>query len=224
MGVVYALLILIGWGTHLVYSLLYQQLELTDLTLWFHLLLQTWLFTGLFITAHDAMHGTVAKNKMVNNTLGALASMLYAGLWYPKLLKKHYLHHLHPGTAQDPDYTVGSQNFFAWWYRFMIQYITVWQVLIMAVLFNIGLIWFNESRLFLLWILPSVLSTYQLFYFGTFLPHRLPHADAMAPHMARSQPRNHLIAMITCYFFGYHFEHHASPRTPWWQLYRIKQR
>jgi beta-carotene/zeaxanthin 4-ketolase len=105
----------------------------------------------------------------------------------------------------------------------MIQYITVWQVLIMAVLFNIGLIWFNEPRLFLLWILPSVLSTFQLFYFGTYLPHRLPHSDTMTPHMARSQPRNHLVAMLTCYFFGYHYEHHASPRTPWWKLYRIKQ-
>jgi beta-carotene ketolase (CrtW type) len=28
--------------------------------------------------------------------------------------------------------------------------------------------------------------------------------------------------MISCYFFGYHFEHHESPQTPWWRLYQSK--
>ncbi|RZL43682.1 MAG: fatty acid desaturase, partial [Pedobacter sp.] len=27
---------------------------------------------------------------------------------------------------------------------------------------------------------------------------------------------------ITCYFFGYHLEHHQKPATPWWQLYKSK--
>ena len=223
MGILYAIVILLSWGIHLIYILIYQRIDPTDLWFWFHILLQTWLFTGLFITAHDAMHGTIAKKKFINNTLGALSSILYAGLWYPKLKTKHYLHHLDPGTAQDPDYTTGNQNFFVWWFQFMRQYITIWQILIMAGLFNIGLIWFNEIQLIVLWIVPSVISTFQLFYFGTYVPHRLPHTDSMNPHKARSQRRNHLISLLTCYFFGYHYEHHASPRTPWWRLYRIKQ-
>ncbi len=223
MGIFYAIVILLSWGLHLIYILLKQDIDLQSFWFWLHLLLQTWLFTGLFITAHDSMHGTVAKNKFINNAMGALASIFYAGLWYPKLKAKHYLHHLHPGTASDPDYTTGNQNFFVWWFQFMKQYITVWQILIMAGLFNIGLIWFNEKQLIVLWIIPSILSTFQLFYFGTYVPHRLPHTDAMKPHKARSQPHNHFMALLTCYFFGYHFEHHASPRTPWWRLYSIKQ-
>jgi len=105
----------------------------------------------------------------------------------------------------------------------MKQYITIWQILIMAGLFNIGLIWFDEKQLIVLWIVPSVLSTFQLFYFGTYVPHHLPHTDDMKPHQARSQQQNHLVALLTCYFFGYHFEHHVSPRTPWWRLYSIKR-
>jgi beta-carotene ketolase (CrtW type) len=44
----------------------------------------------------------------------------------------------------------------------------------------------------------------------------------MRPHNSRTQPNNHLLAMLSCYFFGYHFEHHAYPRTPWWRLYQRK--
>lgn len=222
MGIFYAALILLSWGGHLIYMLLVQPVDLADLGFWFHMLLQTWLFTGLFITAHDAMHGTVSKNRFINNSFGAVCSMFYAGLWYPRLCQKHYPHHLTPGTSQDPDYTTGNQNFFVWWSHFMMQYITIWQFLVMALLFNIGLIWFTELQLIVLWIIPSVLSTFQLFYFGTYLPHRLPHTEAMGVHKARSLPRNHLVALLTCFFFGYHLEHHESPRTPWWQLYRIK--
>jgi beta-carotene ketolase (CrtW type) len=223
MGIIYTIVILVFWGMHQVYILLYQRIDPADLGFWLHLLIQTWLFTGLFITAHDAMHGTVTKNNFINNALGSIASFLYAGLWYPKLKAKHYLHHMAPGTAKDPDYTIRNQNFFVWWFRFMRQYITIWQILVMAGLFNIGLIWFNELHLIVFWIIPSVLSTFQLFYFGTYVPHRLPHTDSMKPHNARSQRHNHFMALLTCYFFGYHYEHHASPRTPWWLLYRIKQ-
>ena len=72
-------------------------------------------------------------------------------------------------------------------------------------------------------ILATVLGTLQLFYFGTYLPHRRPDTPDMAPHHARTQPRNHLWAMLSCYFFGYHWEHHQSPGTPWWRLWRVKE-
>jgi len=188
-----------------------------------HILIQTWLFTGLFITGHDAMHGTVSRVKWLNNGLGFVITLLYAGLWYPTLVKKHHLHHKHSGTTDDPDYSAANQNFLYWWFSFMKQYLTWWQFIIMAVLFNIGLIFFDELQLIVLWIVPAMASTFQLFYFGTYLPHRLPHNHNMDPHNARSLKRNHLWAMISCYFFGYHYEHHASPHTPWWKLYSIKK-
>ena len=68
-------------------------------------------------------------------------------MWYPTLRKKHYLHHIHVGTEKDPDYHTGNQNFFVWWFNFMKQYLTIWQLLIMAAIFNIGLLFFNELQL-----------------------------------------------------------------------------
>ena len=223
MGVFIAVLIILSWAAHLLYVLLFQAVDLSQISFWLHLLLQSWLFTGLFITAHDSMHGTVSRNRTLNYLLGFLSTMLYAGMWYPMLIKKHGMHHASPGTEEDPDYHVGNQNFFVWWFSFMKAYITIWQIIIMAVLFNVGLIFFTELQLIVLWIIPAFLSTFQLFYFGTFLPHRLPHTPEMLPHNARTQKRNHLWAFLSCYFFGYHSEHHASPRTPWWQLYKTKQ-
>ncbi len=60
------------------------------------------------------MHGSASKNRYVNHGLGTVASLLYAGMWYPNLLQKYKLHHLYPATDRDPDYTAGSQNFFVW--------------------------------------------------------------------------------------------------------------
>ena len=222
MGTFIAILVILSWAAHLLYILLFQAVDLTEISFWLHLLLQSWLFTGLFITAHDSMHGTVSHNRTLNYFSGFLSTMLYAGMWYPMLIKKHRAHHAWPGTKKDPDYHVGNQNFFVWWFSFMKAYLTIWQIIIMAVLFNVGLIFFTELQLIVLWIIPAFLSTFQLFYFGTYLPHRLPHTEEMLPHNARTQRRNHLWAFVSCYFFGYHSEHHDSPRTPWWQLYKTK--
>lgn len=92
----------------------------------------------------------------------------------------------------------------------------------MAAIFNILLIFFTELQLIIFWVIPSILATFQLFYFGTFLPHKLPHTENMEPHNSRTLPRNHFWAFISCYFFGYHSEHHSSPETPWWRLYQVK--
>lgn len=222
MGVFIALLVIISWALHLAYMLLLQPVNLLDVWFWVHMLIQTWLFTGLFITAHDSMHGTISANRKLNNVIGFSATLLFAGMWYPMLIKKHKMHHINPGTALDPDYYTGKQNFFAWWFSFMKAYVTIWQILIMAGLFNLGLLYFSEIQLIVLWIIPSILATFQLFYFGTYLPHRLPHTTEMGIYKSRTLKKNHLWAMLSCYFFGYHYEHHASPQTPWWKLYQTK--
>lgn len=222
MGTLIALIILGIWGGHLWYSLMFVEVSLTNPFLYLHILFQTWIFTGLFITAHDAMHGGVAANKQLNKTIGFLSAILYAGMWYPMLLRNHKLHHQFPGTEKDPDYNAQSQNFWKWWFRFMMKYLTVYQIVFMAVAFNVLKIWFTDLQLLILWVLPSILSTFQLFYFGTYLPHRLPHTHEMNPHNARSQKVNHLWAFLSCYFFGYHYQHHESPRTPWWKLYKTR--
>lgn len=223
MGIIIGTTVILLWLGHLLYLLLGAEINFQSPLLYLLVLIQTFLYTGLFITAHDSMHGSVARNRKVNNFIGHLATTLFAFLSYRQLSKKHYLHHRFPATDDDPDFSPHSNNFFVWWFIFMKNYVTWWQLLFMAVAFNILLIWFSEIRLILFWVLPAILSTFQLFFFGTYLPHRRPFSEKMRPHNSRSQPKNHLAAMLSCYFFGYHWEHHESPTTPWWRLYRMKK-
>jgi len=224
MGVVIALTVLLCWLGHLVYSLLGAPLSAVSGYSYVHVLIQTYLYTGLFITGHDAMHGLVNSSRKVNDLFGWIASIFFAGLSYRKLRENHYLHHQFPASEKDPDYYMGSQNVFVWWFVFLKRYATVWQFLFMAVVFNVLKIWIDTPRLIVFWIVPAILSSFQLFFVGTYLPHRKPHEGTMEPHRARSQKGPHWWAMLSCYFFGYHWEHHEIPRIPWWQLYREKDR
>ncbi|MFA7288577.1 MAG: fatty acid desaturase [Melioribacteraceae bacterium] len=222
MGILIAFIVILTWFSHLFYMLVYLEPSYTSVSFYLHILLQTYLYTGLFITAHDSMHRTVSNNKVINKLIGQISTFLYAGLSYNRLIKNHFKHHKTPGTKDDPDYNIKSQNFFIWWGTFMIRYATIWQLLVMAVAFNILKIYIPEINLWFYWIIPAILSSIQLFYFGTYLPHKEPHSHDMEPHNARTQKKNHLWAMISCYFFGYHFEHHETPNTPWWKLYQLK--
>ncbi len=66
---------------------------------------QTWLSVGLFIVAHDSMHGSLAPFRpRLNLAVGRLALALYAGFSFDRLAPKHFAHHRHPGTAEDPDF------------------------------------------------------------------------------------------------------------------------
>ncbi|MFZ1321346.1 MAG: fatty acid desaturase [Ignavibacteria bacterium] len=221
MGILIAGAIIFSWIIHLFYLLTISEISLSDPTIYIRLLLQTYLCTGMFITAHDAMHRNVSKNKYINNTVGFVTSFLFAGINFKALLKNHLIHHRSPTSEDDPDFNVNSQNFLFWWIKFLKNYTSIGQILIMAILFNILILYFNKTNVITFWLIPPILSTLQLFYFGTYLPHRHPENSLHSPHFARSQKKNHLWAMLSCYFFGYHFEHHSSPKTPWWKLYKI---
>jgi len=222
MGLLIAFLVILAWVGHLIFSLVYISPDFTSPWMYFHVLLQGYLFTGLFITGHDAMHGTVTENRTINQLVGWLATFLFAGLLYNKLTKNHGLHHQYPAQEKDPDFYTKSQNFFKWFGVFMYRYVTIWQILIMAGIYNILLIWFDDANLLVFWITPALLGTLQMFYFGVFVPHKRPHKENMKPYNARTQNKNHIKAMLSCYFFGYHYEHHDSPRVPWWKLHKKK--
>ncbi len=222
MGLIIAISIYLAWLGHLLYILLLAPVNPASPVFYLHILLQGYLFTGLFITGHDAMHGTVSSNRKVNDLAGWIATLSFAFLSYGRLRKNHYLHHQYPGTEKDPDFNSKSNNFFLWWVKFMLRYTTWWQLLLIAITFNVLAIWFSDWRLISFWIIPVVLGTLQLFFFGTYLPHRRPHKEEMGRHKSRTQSRNHLWAMLSCYFFGYHREHHETPTTPWWKLYMVK--
>ena len=222
MGVTIALLIIFIWGSHLFYILSSVSVNPLDPVFYIHILLQAYFYTGLFITAHDAMHKTVSRKRIINKLIGGTASFLFAGLSYNRLVENHMKHHKFAGTENDPDFSVHHSNFILWWLQFMYRYTTLTQLIVMGAVFNLLDIWFDQISIWFFWVIPAFLGTLQLFYFGTYLPHKRPHSHSMEPHKARSQKKNHLLAMLSCYFFGYHFEHHEHPHIPWWQLYRIK--
>lgn len=222
MGIFISIIIIVSWGAHLLYSLYSVPVSIKDPFMYLNILIQAYLYTGLFITAHDAMHGSISSNKNINKWIGRICAFLFAGLSYKKLIQNHRDHHTYPGTDKDPDYYTGSRNFFVWWFVFMKRYVTILQLIIMAIIFNVLKFYFPESSIWMFLVIPAFLSTFQLFYFGTYLPHRQPHTHDMQPHNARTQKRNHFFAMISCYFFGYHSEHHSSPKTPWWKMYTLK--
>ena len=224
MGLIIGISIILLWAGHLFFALDFVNVDYLSPVFYLHILLQAYLYTGLFITGHDAMHGAVHSNRKINNVVGYLSVFFYAGMSYRKLVKNHYLHHRFPAEGKDPDFYTRSQNFWIWWAVFFGRYLTVIQLVVMAVFFNLLIIWFDKAAVISFWVIPAFLSTFQLFYVGTYLPHKRPHLDSMKPHNARTQRRNHLWAMLSCYFFGYHHEHHETPFVPWWQLYKAKNR
>jgi len=216
LGLLFATIVISCWLVSTI-LLMRWQFNWSNPMVYLLILVQMHLYTGLFITAHDAMHGTVYPKPIINKVVGQTCTLFYAAFWYPKLYTKHHLHHSHVHTEHDPDYHHG--NFISWYFRFIRNYLSIWQVVFMAILFNVLKIWVPQPNLILFWVLPSLMSTLQLFYFGTYLPHKGEHDNH---HHSTSQRKNHFVAFFTCYFFGYHYEHHDSPGTPWWLLWKAK--
>lgn len=215
-GVFIACLVIAAWASGFI-LLMNMEVSFQNPLTYLFILVQMHLYTGLFITAHDAMHGTVSSHKGLNNAIGQICTALYAAFPFKRLYQKHHQHHRHVHTSDDPDFYEGG--FWKWYFNFMKEYLSWQQILIMALTFNVLKLWFSELNLVLFWVLPSLLSTLQLFYFGTWLPH---HGEHQNIHQSGTQKKNHLLAFLSCYFFGYHYEHHDSPGIPWWKLWMLK--
>lgn len=190
--------------------------------------LQTWLSVGLFIVAHDAMHGSLAPRwPRLARAIGALCVALYAGFSYERLRGAHRRHHEAPGTAADPDFHAEQpHSFWPWLLRFFRGYFKLrqfaWLTAVLATYLVLGA---RPLNLALFWGLPAVLSALQLFVVGTWLPHRHrireghdPAGDFMDEGRARSLDVGWLPSLLACFHFGLHREHHAHPHVPWWRL------
>jgi beta-carotene/zeaxanthin 4-ketolase len=196
---------------------------------------RTFIQTGLFIVAHDAIHGSVLPgHRRVNQGFGQLALALYALLPYQKLAHHHWQHHLQPGRLGDPDFHDGVRDRLgAWYLKFMQEYLDFRQKVVlffgMKVLFLTLYLGFDVpiANLCLFWVLPIFLSSMQLFYFGTYLPHRsagkaTPTSHHQNSHNAVSSNYPIVWSFLTCYHFGYHWEHHEYPSLPWYRLPAVR--
>jgi len=185
-------------------------------------LLQAWLSTGLFITAHDCMHGSFAPGRTrLTRAVGRTALMMYAAIDYDRMMPNHFAHHRHVGTRDDPDFdAVNPTRPLPWFRHFFTGYYTHWQIIrIVAVLSVYQLCGASLVNILVFWAIPALLALAQLFYFGTFLPHRHNDETFVDRHNARSNSFSPLLSVITCFHFGgYHHEHHLHPHVPWWAL------
>lgn len=183
-----------------------------------------WLSVGLFIVSHDAIHGSLAPGRPhINRTFGRVVTTLYAGFDYDRLKENHDKHHVAPGTEHDPDFSADNPVAFVPWFKeFFLRHFG-WRPLIFVnavVLVYWLILGASTLNLVLFYGIPALGSAVQLFYFGTYRPHRHGTDHFADSHRARSSGYGWLKSLLTCYHFGYHHEHHLYPQEPWWRLPR----
>jgi beta-carotene/zeaxanthin 4-ketolase len=225
-GLLVAMTIAILWIGSLVFLSFIDIVRLSPGLILLGILGRIFIQTGIFIVAHDAIHGSICpRNRKLNDAIGQFAVTLYALLDYQQLAVNHWQHHLQPGQASDPDFH--DCNRFIWYLRFMKGYLNLRQIIIqflglgtILIVLHVGL-HIPVSNLFLFWILPIFFSTMQLFYFGTYLPHRASNPENS--HQATSSNYSLVWSFLTCYHFGYHWEHHEYPFLAWYDLPSVRQ-
>ncbi len=220
-GAAVAIIIILSWLASLSLCL---QLDMAQLPLGLvvgSIMLRTFLQTGLFITTHEAIHGHLSRHLQLNAAIGQIAANLYALLRYRTLRVNHQQHHAAPATDHDPDFHPGP--YWQWYLQFMGHYLSTvqfWATFVGITVIFWPLMWLGIPmlNLVLFWILPIALSSLQLFTFGVYLPHRPiaeGYCDLTHTHLNNSGV---VLSFITCYHFGYHWEHHRYPHVPWYQL------
>ncbi len=227
-SLVWALLILVAWGLSLIATVRLPIDATWSSASWLLplVLIRAFLQTGLFIVAHDAMHGSLLPGaRCWNDRIGRLALALYAWLPWERCCRNHRLHHESPGGSGDPDHhDVHQPGLLRWYLRFMASYLSPSQMgaLLSSWLLTLLLMGPQSphclSSLMLFWILPLLLSSLQLFVIGTYLPHRQSAARSGDRHHAASLAWPEVLSFLACFHFGYHWEHHADPQLPWHRL------
>ncbi len=226
--------IFLGWLVSLITLLLAHPAQWPAPAILLAVAGRTFLQTGLFILGHDAMHRILVPGRpALNDGLGRLALVLYAGLPYGPCRRQHLRHHRSPGSRRDPDFRFASgDGALRWYVRFMGNYLSWKQLALLLIT------WITAAALLLeldpqrminvvaFWVLPLVLSSFQLFLFGTYLPHRSQGSGPLpaGSHAVRSLGYSHLFSLLACYHFGYHWEHHAYPAVPWFRLPELRRR
>lgn len=228
-GVTLALAVMAVWLAAHVYGVFFLNLAGATWPLIICLAgLLTWLSVGLFIVAHDAMHGSLAPYRpRLNWLFGQIALGLYAGFRFSPLNREHHLHHRYSGTADDPDFDERPPHgYWAWYSAFMTHYFGLRELigLTMLIAIYVAVLGADMANLLTFWAAPALLSSLQLFTFGTYLPHRPADVAFTDRHRTHSNDLPVWLSLLTCFHFGYHHEHHDQPSVPWWRLPAARQR
>ena len=221
-GLLFALLVIGLWLVTLRHALFRHTLNPWTTPLLF--LAVNHLYTGLLITAHDAIHGTVCSLKSVNDGIGRFCLMVFAGFDYDFLREEHWRHHSHAGLLhQDPDFHRGDASIPQWFLGFILHYVSLAQVVkLHVIIYTLFFLGAPMQNLIVFNALGGMSSAMILFYYGTYIPHRPDPPALEKPEGFRTLDKakdTRLTSFLKCYNFGCHKEHHANPRVPWWALY-----
>lgn len=223
-GIKLAFLICSGWLVSLLVALILPVDKGHPIVVIVAVGLRTFLQTGLFIVAHDAMHGSLAiEQPKLNRQIGHWCLVFYAGLSFSACKANHQRHHLAPATEMDPDFGgLNNTSVLNWYLNFLSNYLCAQQLLKLGLIWTFFYLFANKFSpqpgvsIGIFCILPLVFSSLQLFLFGTYLPHRK--TDPLKSEQTRSLYLPTLLSIASCYHFGYHREHHDNPTVPWFQL------
>ena len=191
------------------------------------LLARVQLNTGIFIISHDSMHGVLFKNNIYwNDFIGKIMLFCYAALPYDQLSLMHQRHHHNPTGSADPDFPNSpSDGLFSWYKQFMFSYLGTSQMLSLISIWCLLALMLGPNSIYnilLFCILPLFLSSFQLFIFGTYLPHRKLHSNLVIHTRSIDLPV--WLSLLACYHFGYHQEHHDHPTLSWFELPAARKR
>ena len=203
-----------GWAIHESTTLInYDISSHSNIESIFKIMTLTWQYVGLFIIAHDLHHDR--NPKKYDTILGKICLLFYGGFLLEDFSEKHRLHHECPGSINkndcaDPDFYDG--NIILWYLNFMKRYINLKQTIVQLTFYffykNIGI---TEENMILFWALPSVLASFQLFFYGTYLPHG-------KDGEIKNTNLPTWLQTLTSYNFGYHVKHHSNPEIKWQDL------
>ncbi len=173
------------------------------------------------------MHGVLFKNNIYwNDIIGKFMLFCYAALPYDQLFLMHQRHHHNPTGSADPDFPNSpSDGLFSWYKQFMVGYLGTSQMLSLISIWCLLALIIGPTSIYnilLFCILPLFLSSFQLFIFGTYLPHRKLHSN-LDTH-TRSIDLPVWLSLLACYHFGYHQEHHDHPTLSWFELPAARKR
>ena len=223
-------LIGISWLVTLVIGVRLDLDQLHPLVITAWVLVRSFLHTGLFIVAHDAMHNSLVPGHAgINQRIGRVCLWLYAGLNYDACKRNHTRHHQMPESEADPDFCpTNNRSVLAWLVRFLRNYLNPAQLsrLILVLTMLLLAAQPHQTQPFVTvsvtFLLPLLISTAQLFFVGTYLPHRKEHQQTGNEVSIKSLNLHPFASLLACYHFGYHREHHNHPRTPWFLLPELR--
>ena len=192
--------------------------------------LQCWLNVGLFIVAHDCMHGSLAPFRpALNRWIGRLCLALYAGFSYdrsdPQAFRPPPLSRARPttrtstttirttsGAGTQPSFaatSAGSRSLSVARGRRDLRGGCSAPALPTCCCYGPCR---RSCRRCSCSISAPICRTAM---------RRTSFADR---HNSRSNDFSLALSLLTCFHFGYHHEHHLSPHVPWWDLPKARIR